>query len=324
VVKGRQAEWGRPQFERFVEPPYDVVWFSTGGLFGWMRQPKLGSTVVDLDILESEIRRRKANLDWSERPRRDPYRQAHLAASLAQDRLNARDWAHFERQVAEDVARIVLCSDEEVSQSGFPNAVTIPNSYERPSTPRGRLEVAAPPVVLFQGTLTYVPNVDAALWFAEAVLPLLRASVPDVQLRLVGMPSAAVKRLHRPPAVTVVGRVDRMEDELARADLSIVPIRYGGGTRLKILESFAHRLPVVSTTIGAEGLEVSDGEHLLLADDPEDFAAACGRALTDVGLRRSLADAAEQRYLERYEGARARELVRQLARDVAASASSRR
>ena len=68
-----------------------------------------------------------------------------------------------------------------------------------------------------------------------------------------------------------------MEPELAQADVAVVPIRYGSGTRLKILESFAHRVPVVSTTIGAEGLQVEHGVHLLLADDPEAFAAACER-----------------------------------------------
>ena len=110
-----------------------------------------------------------------------------------------------------------------------------------------------------------------------------------------------VQRQHRPPAVTVVGTVPAMEPELARADVAVVPIRYGSGTRLKILESFAHRVPVVSTTIGAEGLEVVDGVHLLLADDPDAFAAACQRLLTEPDLRKRLVDAAEELYRERFE-----------------------
>jgi glycosyltransferase involved in cell wall biosynthesis len=324
VVKAKVAVTGRPEFEQFAEPPYDVVWFSTAALYAWMGRPDLGPTIVDLMDLESEKRRRKLALNWSERPRQRLAHQARLAVSLGQDRLNARDWGTFERKVAQSVDRVVLCFDEDVTRTGFTNAVTVPNTFDRPAAPLGRSEVSDPPVVLFQGTLSYVPNVDGAQWFVRSVLPLLQQRIPGVQLRLVGTPSAAVKRLHLPPAVTVVGRVDAMEDELARADLSIVPIRYGGGTRLKILESFAHRLPVVSTSMGAEGLHVTDGEHLLLADDAEGFAAACARALGDVGLRHSLADAAERRYLERYEGERARELVRQLARDVASSASSRR
>jgi glycosyltransferase involved in cell wall biosynthesis len=108
-----------------------------------------------------------------------------------------------------------------------------------------------------------------------------------------------------------------MEPELARADLAVVPVRYGGGTRLKILESFAHRVPVVSTTVGAEGLDVEDGVHLLLADEPDDFALACERLLTDAALRSRVVDAAHERYLQRYESSVARQRIRRVAADVA-------
>ena len=83
--------------------------------------------------------------------------------------------------------------------------------------------------------------------------------------------------------LTVVGQVPSTEEELARGSVVVVPIRYGGGTRVKILESFAHRVPVVSTTLGAEGLDVEDGVHVLLADDPDEFAAAIVRLLGDPG-----------------------------------------
>jgi glycosyltransferase involved in cell wall biosynthesis len=160
---------------------------------------------------------------------------------------------------------------------------------------------------------------DAVDWLLAEVAPRIRARIPDVEIRLVGMPVPGVKRQHRPPAVTVVGVVPAMEPELARADVVIVPIRYGSGTRLKILESFAHRVPVVSTTIGAEGLQVEDGVHLLLADDPETFAAACERLLTEPDLRKRLVDAAEERYLERYESSVARDRIQALVRVIAGS-----
>ena len=319
VVKGKLTATGRPELERFARPPYDFVWFSTAALYGWMGMPDLGPTVIDLDNLESSIRRSKIALTWSERPRRSPYREGRLATTLAQDRVNARDWSRYEGRVARKVARVTLCFDEDADRSGFPNAVVIPNAYVRPAKPLGRPEVSDPPVVLFQGSLDYMPNVDGASWFVSKVLPLLQSSLAHVQFRLVGTPSAAVKRLHDPPAVTVVGRVDAMEDELAKADLAIVPIRYGGGTRLKILEAFAHRLPVVSTTAGAEGLRVDPGVHLMTADVAQDFADACQRALTDTSLRRTLVDAAEQRYLEQYEGSVVRRQVVQLACEVASA-----
>ena len=119
--------------------------------------------------------------------------------------------------------------------------------------------------------------------------------------------------------MTVLGRVPDMIPELARADIAVVPIRYGGGIRNKILESFAHRIPVVSTTIGAEGIDAEDGIHLLIADSPEDFAAACERLLTDIDLRKRLVDAAEQRYLEVYEWSPTRERLRTICTEVVAS-----
>ena len=133
-------------------------------------------------------------------------------------------------------------------RSGLANVVVVPNTYERPERPVGHVEVGKPAVVLFQATFDYAPNVDAAEWLVTEVAPRLRARLPDVEVRLVGTPVPGVQRQHRPPAITVVGVVPAMEPELARADIAVVPIRYGSGTRLKILESFAHRVPVVSTT----------------------------------------------------------------------------
>jgi glycosyltransferase involved in cell wall biosynthesis len=103
-----------------------------------------------------------------------------------------------------------------------------------------------------------------------------------------------------------------MDEELAGASLAVVPVRYGGGTRVKILESFAHRVPVVSTSLGAEGLDVEDGVHLLVADDAEQFAAAVVRVLRDAQLRVRLTEAAEAHYLDRYDGRLADQAVRRL------------
>ena len=167
------------------------------------------------------------------------------------------------------------------------------------------------------GHLGYPPNIDAAEWLAMAIAPRIRMAVPATEVRLVGRPATNVTQLHRPGVLTVVGQVPSMEEELARASVAVVPIRYGSGTRVKILESFAHRVPVVSTTLGAEGLDVEDGVHLLLADDPEEFAAATVRLLGDPGLRVRLTEAAEARYLDRYDGRVADQGVRRLVEDVA-------
>ena len=110
-----------------------------------------------------------------------------------------------------------------------------------------------------------------------------------------------------------------MDPELARADLVVVPVRYGSGTRVKILEAFAHRIPVVSTTIGAEGLGAADGVHLLVADDPDAFADRCARLLTDGDLRERLVDAAEQLFEERYRLAAADGAIRSVVHELVGS-----
>jgi glycosyltransferase involved in cell wall biosynthesis len=100
--------------------------------------------------------------------------------------------------------------------------------------------------------------------------------------------------------VTVVGEVPDVLPELAAADVAVVPVRFGGGTRIKILEAFAYGVPVVSTTVGCEGLDVVDGEHLLVADTPDSFAAACARILADAELRARLTENARARWAERH------------------------
>jgi glycosyltransferase involved in cell wall biosynthesis len=212
---------------------------------------------------------------------------------------------------------VVLCSDADVRRSGLPNAAVVPNTYPRPKRSGDHGTVGDPPTILLQGSFNYGPNMDAVEWLLGQVTTPLWAKVPGAEIRLVGNTVPGVRRWHRPPAVTVVGTVPDMEPELARADIAVVPLRIGSGTRLKILESFANRLPVVSTTLGADGLDVRDGVHLLLADNAEDFAAACQRLLVDTDLRKRLVDAAEGVYLRSYEGSASKDRVRQLVRDVA-------
>jgi hypothetical protein len=211
--------------------------------------------------------------------------------------------------VAARVDRIVVPSHLDAVRSALSNVTVIPNTYPRPRRPVGRPGSGGPPVVLFQGSLGYPPNIDGAEWLATEIIPRIRAAVPATEVRLVGRPATSVTRLHQPGVVTVVGEVASMEGELARASVAVVPV--------KILESFAHRVPVVSTTIGAEGLDVEDGVHLLLADEPGAFAEATVRLLCDAQSRVRLAEAAEARYLDLYEGSVADQGIRRLIGDLA-------
>ena len=310
----------RRTFESWVGDRYDIVWFGTPATFAWVGRPQLGPTVVDLIDLEDQKARQRAGL-LRERPADGLASSIRQTLAAAQTNKNARDWRTFQRSVADQVDRVVLCSDADVRRSGLPNAVVVPNTYPRPERSGDHGTVGEPPTILLQGSFNYGPNMDAVEWLLGQVAPPLWERVPGAEIRLVGNTVPGVRRWHRPPAVTVVGSVPEMEPELARADIAVVPLRIGSGTRLKILESFAHRLPVVSTTLGADGLDVRDGVHLLLADTAEDFAAACQRLLVDTDLRKRLVDAAEDLYLRSYEWSASRDRVQQLVRDVAGLSS---
>jgi glycosyltransferase involved in cell wall biosynthesis len=194
---------------------------------------------------------------------------------------------------------VVVCSELDRTRLGAPRTAVIPNGYAQPPRPIGRIDVGDPPTVLLAGALTYPPNADAAIYFVEEILPKIHARIPRVRARIVGKHGGGLDHL-RSELVSITGGVPDIGAELARADVSVVPLRFGGGTRIKILESFAHRIPVVTTPVGCEGLDSIDGQHLMVADDPESFADACARLLTDVSLRARLTDAAYELYARRY------------------------
>jgi glycosyltransferase involved in cell wall biosynthesis len=319
VVIARADRAPRRALARWAEEPYDVVWFSTPATYEWTGRPRFGPTVVDfmdLEDVKAEVRlqllvdRAGSERGWA---------SLHTRLAWFQARKNRRDWRSFQLSVASDVDRVVVPSELDAIRSSFRNVAVVPNTYSRPERPAGEPSAERPPVVLFQGSLLYPPNIDAAQWLVAAIAPKVRARIPDLDVRLVGRPATSVRRLHEPGVVTVVGEVPSMRTELARASVVAVPIRYGGGTRVKILESFAHRVPVVSTRLGAEGLDVEDGVHLLVADDPDAFAAAIVRLMGDAALRTNITDEAERLYLRRYDGRAADEDVRRLLEDLSGS-----
>jgi glycosyltransferase involved in cell wall biosynthesis len=147
--------------------------------------------------------------------------------------------------------------------------------------------------LLFVGSLSYLPNEDAVVYFCESILPLLRANGVVPFVRIVG-PGAGprVVATARAREVQIAGPVADLAPEYARAAAAIVPLRAGSGTRIKILEAISHRCPVISTSIGAEGLSLKHGEHILIADTPAEFAACCMRLMGDAPLRSRLVESA--------------------------------
>jgi glycosyltransferase involved in cell wall biosynthesis len=145
-----------------------------------------------------------------------------------------------------------------------------------------------PATLLFTGGMNWLPNVDAMRYFCDEIFPRIQTQRPDARLLIVGrdpLPEVQALASH---SITVTGQVPDVRPYFSRATVFIVPLRSGGGTRLKILEAFAAGVPVVSTSLGCEGLEVQDGEHLLIADSPEIFAQQVLQLLGDANLRAKL------------------------------------
>jgi len=185
--------------------------------------------------------------------------------------------------------------------TGFEHIHVLPNIYpQRPLLPLA--SASARREILFVGTFVHFPNVDAVLRFHREILPLIRRQLgEEIIFRVVGSPRPdSLGELAQDPGVHLMGYQKDLEPYYARASLTVSPLRAGAGTRIKILEAFSHGRPVVSTRIGAAGLQVTDGENILLADTPEDFALACVKILESPDLAARLVADGRRLHQERY------------------------
>lgn len=231
----------------------------------------------------------------------DILRRTALATSLGRKVFNTLNYHKLRREELRAWRRFDGCAftserDADLAKSHVPLArtVVVPNGVDmalfRPLAP----DQPSPMTVLFFGAINYFPNADAVLYFLREVMPILVERHPGVVFRIVGPgtpPEIAAQQSER---VKVVGFVEDLPAEIARATVVVAPLRIGGGTRLKIVEAMAMAKPIVSTTLGAEGLEVRHERDILLADTPEALAREIGRALVDETLARSIGRAARQ------------------------------
>jgi glycosyltransferase involved in cell wall biosynthesis len=174
--------------------------------------------------------------------------------------------------------------------------------------------------------MDWLPNEDAILYFTETILPRIAAEIPQVKLTVVGRkPTSRLKALSETnPRLTITGRVDDIRPYVARASAYIVPMRIGGGTRIKIYEAMSMGMPVISTSIGAEGLPLRNREEILIEDNPADFAQAVINVLQDRNLARRIGESARQSVCEKFGWERAARTFSQICCRVASKQVSAR
>ena len=305
-----------------VEP--DLVWYSHVDSWLPLHDLFVGvPSVVDFDNLENIALRLRRRQPPRAVPGAPPSERAKVAARWAGSRLvdviDEHRWDALQRRCASVADRVVVCSALDAARVGVPNVSVVPNGADPPEgidVDRSGLRSDAP-TMLFVGALDYEPNAEAVEWFVREVLPLVRARRPDAVVRVVGRGAARVGWVAGVPGVDLVGEVDSIRGELDRADVSVVPIRAGAGTRLKVVEALAHHIPLVTTPVGCEGIDVVQDRHAMIAEDPRRFADACLRLVSEPGTRQRLADAGAALFEDRYTWDAIGETVVDLVRSVA-------
>jgi sugar transferase (PEP-CTERM/EpsH1 system associated) len=240
-------------------------------------------------------------------------RHAEHASNPVARALMTQQWKRmlrFERAALSRFDLVLAVSDVDRQTFGrlYPGAVRRPihvvqtgvdTSYFTPIPGRERRAH-----LVFTGSMDWLPNEDGMLYFVRDILPLIRQQEPDVTLSIIGRaPTPAVARLAELPGIEVTGRVDDVRPHVAAGQVYIVPLRIGGGTRLKIFEAMSMARPVVSTTVGAEGLPVTPGRDIVLADAPAAFAQGVVDLVRDGHARERIAADGRRLVVEHYDWA---------------------
>jgi glycosyltransferase involved in cell wall biosynthesis len=298
--------------ERLGRTQWDLVWCVRARVHVLSRRVVSGPRIVDLDDLHDRL------LLSEIRDRRGQYGLIGTAPRNLFDWFDARRWRRLQYSIASEVDKVLICSTLDRDRLRAANAAVVPNGYPSPAHDPGAHAVTgdSAPSLLFVGPLTYEPNLLAVHWMIEKVLPRLREELPGVAFTIVGDD----RGVHNTDGDGVVytGYVDDVEPYYDRATVAVVPLHSGGGTRLKVIEAMARGVPLVSTTFGVEGLEVTPGRDVLIADDPARFASTCRAVVSDSELRGQLVQAGLERYRARLTAQATIAAVRSLAGELLA------
>jgi glycosyltransferase involved in cell wall biosynthesis len=244
----------------------------------------------------------RSHLDIDDVPSTYLRSRAEAATTLLQrwkSRVQQSLLRRRERLYPQRFTTLSVCSDEDRAYLGNLDLIhVIPNGFARPSTTPVSQPIS-PPRIGFIGLFSYPPNLEGIRWFLDQCWPALREAVPGVRLRLVGKETDGPLR-PRDPDVDALGFVSDPAAEIATWSAMAIPIRVGGGTRIKIAEAFSRKCPVVSTRLGAYGYAVEDRRHLRLADSSADFVQACVDLIRDRKAAAAMAEFAWSEYLNRW------------------------
>lgn len=280
----------RSVLSKFKEQEYSYALFFRIGV-AWLHQfiskvmdCKLEYASIDYDDIESIAKSRSLSIT------RDKFGFQKYLSVLIESKLVSRQ----ETRYLQEFDSVWVCSDiDKKKLQTLPNTsakiIAMPNTIYIPEQLPASYGTAS---ILILGAMSYFPNVDAVQFFCKEVLPTLKRKLGDsVQLYIVGAsPEQEVLKLGTIEGVTVTGRVESVQDYYMQADIVIVPIRFGGGTRIKILEAMGYGRTVISTTIGAEGIEGENEKEFIIANTADDYIEACLKYL-DQPLRRHIIEA---------------------------------
>ncbi len=215
------------------------------------------------------------------------------------DSLEATKLRNYERAKMPLYQAFMACSQHDVEIIGRDapeaQALVVPNGVDLDAFVPSGAPKTGEPILLFVGAMHYYPNIDAMRFFFETMYERIIQALPNLRIQIVGhSPVPEIQQLAQRPGVAVVGSVPDMRPYLEAATVFMVPLRLGGGTRLKIVEAMAMGLPVVSTSVGAEGLAISPGNDILIADAPSSFVEDVLRLLNDGELRTRLSAGGRQ------------------------------
>lgn len=264
---------------------HDVVWFHTLGAAFPFKKHAAPCSVMDLDDLNHCKYDLRAGQETNPRFR-------------CSARVQAYKWKRHEFAALKQHDIVVVCSDTDKQLLGADNICVVPNGFERPAQSPVWTQ-PNPNRLGFIGALWYGPNRAGLTWFRDRVWPIIRRQRPQMRLRIIGK-LPAEQDCVKADGFEYTGFLPDTDEEIKTWSSLIVPIPYGGGTRIKILDAFSKMCPVVSTPVGAHGICAADGKHLLLADDPEAFAAHCLHLAQQPQAGRSLAEAGWELFCEKY------------------------